>query len=612
MYKYILMIVIPLISLNVWGIEYQYKQISENNNFPTIKNEKLEINEKLKKEILKDNLLKRKFHDKLNLNYSNNFLLIKINKNDNKSNNKLLFIDALSPGEMIVFDSNFNYIDSYGISRHKGKTFYPIFNTNKIKTNSFYILRKSNLRFDGVLDYIDNEKNRYYDNYNTIMTFLFLGSALFLILYHLGNYIVTKNKNFLYYIVFNTSYIFIVGTFCLSFYRYLGYNFIEETLMSFAGLTAMLSSLFARKFLDFDLYISKKNIFRIKIIEKILFILSFIHLATSPIKPIVASLIDVMVVVSIFHSIYFAYKVRKLNIMSYFYLVSWLFLFTGVFFLYTYEYTNLFNEHFAIRYSLMIGCLLEMIINSFGLGYKMKILEKEKMLAELKARENKKYKKLLRIICHDLSNPLTSGFMSLDFLRKNLEKIEYEGVKYVDYTEKSLKRISDIIEEVREQEKENNNKEYLNLKEAHNIILSNFELKLKEKNITLLTKGEINTMIPIGKNELINNILANMISNAIKFSKENSKIILKLVNNGENIELSCIDYGSGMPKDIIDKINNGICVSTSGTKGETGTGLGTQIMKEIAEEHCGEFKIFSKLNKGTEILLTIPKLIEVK
>lgn len=611
MYK-LLMIVIPFISFNVWGFEYQYKRISDDNNFPTIKNNKLKIKEELKNEILKNNLLKRKFSDKLNLNYSNDFLLIKINKNENESNNKLLFLDALSPGEIIVFDSNFNYIDSYGINKHKGKTFYPIFNTNKIKTNSFYILRKSNLRFDGVLDYIDNEKNRSYDDYNTIMTFLFLGSALFLILYHLGNYIVTKNKNFLYYIAFNTSYIFIVGTFCLSFYRYLGYNFIEETLMSFAGLTAMLSSLFARKFLDFDIYISKKNIFRIKIIEKILSILSFIHLATSPMKPIIAFFIDIMVVVSIIHSIYFAYKVRKSNVMSYFYLISWLFLFTGVFFLYTYEYTNLFNEHFAIRYSLMIGCLLEMIINSFGLGYKMKILEKEKMLAELKARENKKYKKLLRIICHDLSNPLTSGFISLDFLRKNLEEVQYEGFKYVDYIENSLKRISNIIEEVREQEKEKNNKEYLNLKDAYDIVLSNFELKLKEKNISIIIKGNTTTTIPIGKNELINNILANMVSNAIKFSKENSKIILKLINSGENIELSCIDFGSGISPEVIEKINNGICISTSGTKGEKGTGLGTQIMREIVDEHCGQFKIISKINKGTEILLTIPKLIASK
>ena len=157
------------------------------------------------------------------------------------------------------------------------QNFYPIFKMNS-KIKEVYVVRSGNLRFDGIIAFPKNQDVNHYNHYNIIMIMLFLGSSFFLILYHLGNYIVTKNKNFLYYILFNGLYIFIIGTFSLVFNKYLNVNFIEEKLMFFAGLTAAFSSIFARNFLDFKTFLDPKKIKRLKVIEYTLVACSIIHL----------------------------------------------------------------------------------------------------------------------------------------------------------------------------------------------------------------------------------------------------------------------------------------------------------------------------------------------
>ena len=109
-------------------------------------------------------------------------------------------------------------------------------------------------------------------------------------------------------------------------------------------------------------------------------------------------------------------------------------------------------------------------------------------------------------------------------------------------------------------------------------------------------------------------ILRNLISNAIKFTPKEGKVVLdaKIVN-GENqdkiIEVSVQDSGVGISPKIKSKlfsISEGI--STKGTEKEEGTGLGLILCKEFVEKHGGEIYVESDPGKGSTFIFTLPQL----
>lgn len=538
---------------------------------------------------------------KFNFNYTKNKIVLKVNIPSNLKKNFILF-DILSPGEIEVLNQN-----GKPINIKKNKYFYPVFDISDYKGQTVFFERIGNLRFDGIIKFQSKAEIDNYKEINLIFTFIFLGASLFLILYHLFYYFATKNKSYLYYTIFNLNYSIVILIFTLFFSYFLKSNWIEENLMIFTAINVFLYNLFAKNFLNFKDLVKPKMLKIINIGEYVILACALLYLFVDGLQFILAPLIDYLVIFLITSVFYNVLKIRKDNIMSYFYLASWGVSMIGVGLLYSYEFSSwtLTEYSFLPRYFILFGCLGEMIGNSFGLSYQMKLLEKDKFLAEIKLKQSKKYKKLLRIVCHDIATPLSSSFLSLSMLKNQLG----EENRFVNLTEQSLKKLTELVEHVRESEKEKNNKDFITMQKAYEMLLEDFNAKLEEKNINLLLKGDSETVVPINKTELITNILGNLVSNAIKFSQENSNIIVEVGEKGENILLSCQDSGTGIKQEIIDQIQKGICVTTSGTNGEKGTGLGTQILKELVEEYNGTLDIQSKEDKGTKFLISIPKII---
>jgi signal transduction histidine kinase len=116
---------------------------------------------------------------------------------------------------------------------------------------------------------------------------------------------------------------------------------------------------------------------------------------------------------------------------------------------------------------------------------------------------------------------------------------------------------------------------------------------------------------------MLNSILRNLISNAIKFTNENGLIEIGIVNqdfkhsklNTDFIEIFVRDNGIGMTKEIIDKLfridEN---VTSIGTNGEKGTGLGLILCKEFTEKHNGKIRVESEVGKGSIFYVSFPIL----
>lgn len=89
---------------------------------------------------------------------------------------------------------------------------------------------------------------------------------------------------------------------------------------------------------------------------------------------------------------------------------------------------------------------------------------------------------------------------------------------------------------------------------------------------------------------MIDTVLRNLISNAIKFSFFENKIIVDANIIGEKIIFSVTDFGVGIPEKLLKNLFNlDKNTSTVGTNNEMGTGLGLILCKEFIERHSGKF-----------------------
>ena len=152
------------------------------------------------------------------------------------------------------------------------------------------------------------------------------------------------------------------------------------------------------------------------------------------------------------------------------------------------------------------------------------------------------------------------------------------------------------------------NKVLLDINEAVENNIHLFEDQAHKKNITLQNNCH-SIMVSFDKNHL-EMILRNLTSNAIKFSKQSSRIQFNLRETNDYLEICVVDQGIGLTEIQIQNIlnKNGV-KSTIGTIGEKGIGLGLILTKEIIEINDGSFYVKSDLNHGTTISFTIPKAI---
>ena len=150
------------------------------------------------------------------------------------------------------------------------------------------------------------------------------------------------------------------------------------------------------------------------------------------------------------------------------------------------------------------------------------------------------------------------------------------------------------------------NNEKVNLNKLINEIIKGIRVEAEKKN------QEISTHLSQCKitcdKEAIIDVIKNLISNAIKYSGENTKIKISMKPEKDNIHLIISDNGVGIGKEHLDKLFNRFYIAHNFLNHKQGTGLGLAIVREIVEAHGGNVYCKSKLNKGCEFHVLIPKI----
>ena len=139
-------------------------------------------------------------------------------------------------------------------------------------------------------------------------------------------------------------------------------------------------------------------------------------------------------------------------------------------------------------------------------------------------------------------------------------------------------------------------------------VFENYEHQAAKYGITLELTYEESPLVVFADYYRILQVLQNLVSNAIKYNKENGKVDVALIDNEESIQLLITDNGIGIPKkDVQNIFNRFYRVDKSRTKKKGGTGLGLAIVKHILDSHNTTVEVTSKLGKGTTFMFSLPK-----
>lgn len=221
---------------------------------------------------------------------------------------------------------------------------------------------------------------------------------------------------------------------------------------------------------------------------------------------------------------------------------------------------------------------------------------------------------LLEILSHDLSGPLNNiqGITSL--LNKELK--EYNNPKLdrlVEMVAKTSERSVGMIREFVKQEfMEATNLELImervNLVEIIQQTIDQYKSAEKDLAKTFNLVVSANEIYAEVDEYKFNQVMNNLISNAIKFTHDGGVIDIEIKEKNARIFITVTDNGIGIPdkyhENLFEKFTK---AKRSGLKGEPSLGLGMSLMKTIIEWHGGQISFESKENKGTSFHIVIPK-----
>jgi signal transduction histidine kinase/ligand-binding sensor domain-containing protein len=221
--------------------------------------------------------------------------------------------------------------------------------------------------------------------------------------------------------------------------------------------------------------------------------------------------------------------------------------------------------------------------------------------------------KLFSIISHDLISPISALKSLMGIMEERFDSMTDEKkFQLITIANDSMASIHVLLANLLDWSRFQRGVIKFSPVEANlnKIIETNIKLakaQLQNKNIEVITNFEQEELITYLDPNLINTVVRNLFSNAIKFSKENSAIEISYTLTKDEITVSVKDNGIGMTEEVVEKIfDDKISYTTKGTLKEEGTGLGLSVCKEFIKMHQGKIWVTSQPENGSTFFFSFP------
>ncbi|MBU0560863.1 MAG: HAMP domain-containing histidine kinase [Bacteroidetes bacterium] len=214
-------------------------------------------------------------------------------------------------------------------------------------------------------------------------------------------------------------------------------------------------------------------------------------------------------------------------------------------------------------------------------------------------------------VSHDLKTPLTSIKLFSQLLQ-NMEGINPESVEYLKIIDGESNRLTRLIDNVLDYTKiEKGIKEYLFVDiELNNLVkevMASVEYPIKMEKFDASVNLCAEDIYLSGDKDAIAEALINLISNAIKYSRERKKITVSTEFKDSYACLKVEDEGIGISKENIKLVFDEYYQIKKGKSNRTrGAGIGLAVVKHIMDAHKGKIQVESEVGKGSSFYLLFP------
>jgi len=276
------------------------------------------------------------------------------------------------------------------------------------------------------------------------------------------------------------------------------------------------------------------------------------------------------------------------------------------------------NEYTNYRLSILEKNRELEIMNEQINRQKQEISEKAKQLEAHTAQLNEvdRFKnRLFSIVSHDLKNPLYS-LRNLFYELKEQRISAREMNNLIPVVVKDLNYVTGLTDNLlhwarSQMHSQNVNRQIWEISNLVEETVLHQRLQSEMKNITISMELK-NALLVYADRDMVSLVLRNLISNAIKFTPADGKIMIGVNDHEQHAEIFVVDSGTGMNEETLSKIRRNNYYTTKGTANESGTGLGLMLVKEFLSKNEGHLHIESREGEGSTFSFTLPKPVEVQ
>ena len=215
-------------------------------------------------------------------------------------------------------------------------------------------------------------------------------------------------------------------------------------------------------------------------------------------------------------------------------------------------------------------------------------------------------------ISHELRTPLTSIMAFVETLEDGAIDDDENNLHFLGVIRRNAERMRHLINDILELSSIESGKIAIepkksNLSNLTEEVFMNLSNKAEEKQVTLINEVPKGTIV-FADAVRLEQMLTNLIDNAIKFNREGGTVTVSRVQNPEHDIISVTDTGEGISSEHLQRIFERFYRTDRARSREIGgTGLGLAIVKHLARLHSGEISVVSTLGKGSAFSIELPK-----
>lgn len=247
------------------------------------------------------------------------------------------------------------------------------------------------------------------------------------------------------------------------------------------------------------------------------------------------------------------------------------------------------------------------------------LIESRNLVRELEAKKrelaksNSSKDKFFAILAHDLRNPVSALYSFCEHISRNFTSINESDLRqYLNVIRNTSKGLSVLLEDLLMWGNlQNNRYEFKPEKvNVYHIAISVQELVMAnavQKNITVDVEFD-NEVIVFADRSMLETVVRNLVGNSVKFTPQDGSVKISVEDKPEEVWISVTDNGVGIYKKDLEKLFQlDQHLSTPGTEGEQGSGLGLVLCKEMIEKNGGKIWAKSEPGKGSKFTFALPK-----